>query len=388
MKTNILLTGGRAPVTLELARLLSQAGYNIFVADSLKYHLCSYSKAVIKSFFVPAPKFDYNGFIQGLITIITEEKISILIPTCEEIFYIANGLEKLTPLCEVFTESLDKLNLLHNKWKFIHKVQKLGLVTPKTWLIESDQDLCNVLKTQTPAKIILKPVYSRFASNIQILNQPITNIPSLEINPQKAWVAQEFITGKHYCSYSIVHQGKLTAHAVYPAIYTVDAGSCIYFEAINHPQILNWVEIFVASEKFTGQIAFDFIEAENGILYPLECNPRSISAIHLFTVFDRLEEAFFNTTDHIIQPKCQQSSMIAIAMIIYSFASAILSNKLSDWFHKFMTSKDVIFRLSDPLPFFYLWVVMFQFWQMSQTNNISFQQASTMDIEWDGETIL
>jgi hypothetical protein len=79
--------------------------------------------------------------------------------------------------------------------------------------------------------------------------------------------------------------------------------------------------------------------------------------------------------------------MIAMAMIVYSLASAISSNKLGDWFKKFNTSKDVIFRLSDPVPFFHLWIVLLQFWQMSRNNAISLQQASTRDIEWDGEEI-
>lgn len=387
MNTNILLTGGRAPVTLELARLLSKAGYNIFVADSLKHHLCSYSQAVTQNFWVPPPRFNPTGFINALVEIIKQEKISLLIPTCEEIFYISNGLAQLTPLCDVFAEPLEKLNSLHNKWDFIRKVEQLGLPAPKTWLIQSHEDLWNVLKTPSPVKIVLKPVYSRFASNVQILTKPVATIPSLEIYPQKAWVAQEFIAGKHYCTYSIAHQGKLTAHTVYPTVYTAGAGSCVYFESIEHPQLFNWVKTFVQAEQFTGQIAFDFIEAEDGTLYPLECNPRAISAIHLFQPSDRLEQAFFNTTNFIIQPKTQQSSMIAMAMIVYSFASAISSNKLGDWFKKFITSKDVIFRLSDPVPFFHLWIVLLQFWQMSRNNSISLQQASTQDIEWDGEEI-
>lgn len=387
MNINILLTGGRAPVTLELARLFSKAGYNVFVADSLRHHLCSYSQAVTKNFLVPPPKFDPTGFVNALVEIIKQEKINLLIPTCEEIFYIANKLSLLTPLCEVFAEPLEKLNSLHNKWEFICKVEQLGLSVPKTWLIQSHQDLCNVLETSALDKIVLKPVYSRFASNVHILTKPIKTIPHLEINTKKAWVAQEFIAGKHYCSYSIAHRGKLTAQAVYPTIFTAGSGSCIYFQSIKHPQLLSWVKTFVQSEQFTGQIAFDFIQAEDGTLYPLECNPRAISAIHLFQSSDRLEKAFFNTTNTIIQPKSQQSSMIAMAMVVYSLTSAISSNKLGDWLKKFIVSKDVIFRISDPLPFFHLWIVLLQFWQMSRHNSSGLQQISTQDIEWNGEEI-
>ncbi|GAA6617717.1 ATP-grasp domain-containing protein [Scytonema sp. NUACC26] len=387
MNTNILLTGGRAPVTLDLARLLSAAGYRVFVADSLKYHLCTASRAVIKNFLVPPPKINLTGYINALLEIIKQEKIGLLIPTCEEIFYISSQLSLLSSYCQVFAEPLEKLKGLHNKWQFINRVQQLGLLAPETWLVNSHQDLLDILDLPNPQKIVLKPVYSRFASHVRVLSKPINEIPSLEIHSNKAWVAQEFISGKHYCTYSIAQQGKIVAHAVYPTIFTAGKGSCIYFESIEHSGLLEWVKTFVEAEKFTGQIAFDFIESDDGMLYPLECNPRAISAIHLFEVSDGLEKAFFNQTQTIIQPKIGQRTAIAMAMIVYGLASAISSGRFFSWLKMFMKTKDVVFRLSDPLPSFYLWIVLFQFIQMSHQSGLTLQQVSTQDIEWDGEEI-
>ncbi|KYC38216.1 hypothetical protein WA1_38395 [Scytonema hofmannii PCC 7110] len=387
MNTNILLTGGRAPVTLDLARLLSAAGYRVFVADSIKHHLCTASRAVIKNFLVPPPRINPTGYIEALLEIIQQESIEFLIPTCEEIFYISNKLFQLTPYCQVFAEPLEKLNRLHNKWQFINRVQQLGLVAPQTWLLNSHKDLLDVLDLPNPKKIVLKPVYSRFANHVHILSKPLSEIPLLEINSQKAWVAQEFLSGKHYCTYSIAHQGKVVAHAVYPTIFTAGKGSCIYFESIEHSGLLEWVKTFVEAEEFTGQIAFDFIESDDGVLYPLECNPRAISAIHLFEASDGLERAFFNKTNIIIQPKVGQRTAIAMAMIVYGLASAIRSGRFGSWLKMFMRTQDVVFRLSDPLPFFHLWIVLFQFIQMSRRSGLTLQQVSTQDIEWDGEEI-
>jgi predicted ATP-grasp superfamily ATP-dependent carboligase len=382
-----LLTGGRAPVTLDLARLFSQAGYKVFIAESLKHHLCSYSQAVTKNFLVPPPRQNPQAYISALIEIIKQEKIRLLIPTCEEIFYIAAGLKELSLFCQVFTEPLDKLNILHNKYEFICLVEKIGLLTPKTWLLKTQQDLEQFLNSSIPQKIVFKPVYSRFASHVQIVTKPVEKIPPLDIHTTRHWVAQEFIHGKHYCSYSITHQGQIKAMAVYPTIFTAGKGSCVYFAAIEHPKICQWVNTFVKSIQFTGQIAFDFIETPDGDLYPLECNPRTISAIHLFQSNDHLEQAFLNITDKIIQPTSGQSSMIAMAMIIYSLFPAILSNQFPDWLRKFLNSRDVLFRLSDPLPSLHIWIILLQFLQMSRQKSISLQQASTQDIEWDGEEI-
>jgi predicted ATP-grasp superfamily ATP-dependent carboligase len=387
LSTNILLTSGRAPITLELARLFSAAGYKVFVADSMKHHLCSLSQTVFKNFLVPPPKLQPGNYIAALVEIIKQEKISLLIPTCEDIFYVSHGLPQLTPHCQVFAEPLEKLNRLHNKWDFICRVENIGLTVPKTWLIKSQQDLIDILNLPTPNQLILKPVYSRFASNIHIVTKPVNKIPDIQINETKTWVAQQFIAGKQYCSYSIAHRGKLTAHAVYPTAFTAGKGSCIYFESVNHPQILQWVQKFVEAENFTGQIAFDFIESIDKMIYPLECNPRAISAIHLFQESDKLEQAFLNSVNNIIQPQFNQRAMIAMAMLIYGFPSSLKSNQIIKWIKIFLNTKDVIFRISDPMPFWSIWVILWQSLQLSLKTGLSLQEVSTQDIEWNGENI-
>ena len=111
---NILLTGGRAPAALELARAFHHAGHTVFMAESLRGHLSQPSNAIKANFVVPAPRQEEDAFINALKKIIEENKVNLLIPTCEEVFHIAMRREELP--CTVFTESIDKLDQLHNKW--------------------------------------------------------------------------------------------------------------------------------------------------------------------------------------------------------------------------------------------------------------------------------
>ena len=391
----ILLTGGRAPVTLELARQFNQAGHRVLVADSLQHQLCSYSRAVAKNFVVPAPKTQPSAYIAALLDIIQTEKVDYLIPTCEEVFYIAAGLAELQPYCQVLAEPLETLNRLHNKWLFIQRIKSLGLVTPKTWLIQSSQDLEAVMQHSLPSKLVLKPVYSRFASQVHFIDKPIPAInnksvaalPKIDLRPDKQWVAQEFIAGTHYCIYGVAHQGELRAFAAYPTVFTAGAGSCIYFESVQHSGLLHWLKTVVAAEQFTGQIAFDLIETTDGILYPLECNPRAISAIHLFHPSDRLDLAFLNRGDRLIFPQTDRSAMIAMAMFVYGLPTAIASQRFKTWLKAMMTAKDVIFQQDDPLPALHLSLVMGQFIAMAIQKRQSLQRVSTQDIEWDGAPI-
>jgi ATP-grasp domain len=388
MVQTILLTGGRAPVTLELARQFAWADYRVVVADSLPQQLCTCSNAVAKNFLVPAPRSHPADYIAALQAIIQAEGVTCLIPTCEEIFYIAAGLDQLTPLCSVLVEPLEKLNQLHNKWRFIQRMQSLGLAVPRTWLIQSQADLETVLNAATPTKLVLKPVYSRFASQVCFVDQPSQTPVTIDIRPDKPWVAQEFIAGTHYCIYGVAHQGKLTAFAAYSTVFTAGvAGSCIYFESVTRPNLLAWMETVVAAEQFTGQIAFDLIETPDKILYPLECNPRAISAIHLFTPADRLDRALLNQTDRLIQPQLVNPAMIGLAMLIYGLPSAIVTQRLPLWIKTMLTAKDVIFQWRDPLPALHISVTLWQFIRMSIQRQQTLQQVSTQDIEWDGAAI-
>jgi hypothetical protein len=60
---NILLTGGRAPATLEIARAFHRAGHIVFMAESLPGHLSAPSNAVARDFLVPPPRQQMRAFL-------------------------------------------------------------------------------------------------------------------------------------------------------------------------------------------------------------------------------------------------------------------------------------------------------------------------------------
>jgi predicted ATP-grasp superfamily ATP-dependent carboligase len=138
---NILLTGGRAPAALELARIFHAAGHQVFLAESVSSSLTANSCSVAASFLVPPPRQQPKDFIRALIKIICQNKIDLLTPTCEEAFHVARGHAELSECCTVFVEPLVRLRPLHNKWMFIQLAAELGLPVPKTSLIERADDL-------------------------------------------------------------------------------------------------------------------------------------------------------------------------------------------------------------------------------------------------------
>ncbi|MBI5822501.1 MAG: carbamoylphosphate synthase large subunit [Chloroflexi bacterium] len=375
---NILLTGGRAPATLDLARAFHRAGHNVFMAESLRGHLSQPSAAVKANFVVPAPRQNKEAFLAALKKIIIENQIDLLIPTCEEIFYISMGRGQLP--CKVFAEPIKKLNQFHNKWNFVVNAIGLDLYAPETILINSQEDLLHAYAHWR--ELVLKPIYSRFAARTLIL--PPLQMALSTLRFDSPWIAQELIDGRQYCSYSVCHGGVVHAHTAYPSRFTAGQGAAITFEHVEHPAIFTWVKTFVRENNFTGQIAFDFIQTADGLLFALECNPRATSGIHLLASHPQFVDAFLDPQPGCITPADKSTHMLSTAMLMYALPTAIMDSQFLDWLKTFFTSNDVILNFRDPLPFFLQLRSVLAYLSLARKEGISALEASTFDIEWNG----
>jgi predicted ATP-grasp superfamily ATP-dependent carboligase len=382
-----LLTGARAPVTLELARLFKQAGYTVFVADSLPWTMCHGSTAVTKVFRVPAPAYQPVEFINRLIEIIRQNQIELLIPTCEEIYFVAMGHKKLEACCRVFAPDIQTLLHLHNKWLFIQQARNLGLTVPVTRLIT---DIAQVATQPPTGAVVLKPAFSRFAARVIIQPQnPLETLAGIGVSTRQPWVIQQFVTGRQLCTYSVACQGTLTAHSCYPTTYTAGQGASIVFTPVDHPATLNWVQSFVSRTQFSGQIAFDFIESAEGQVWAIECNPRTTSGIHLFAGMASLTDAFTTPNSSLQTPASGSSKLITSAMLLYALRRVRSITTLKSWWHSVRTGQDVIFRATDPAPALVSqWLMVGQLFALSLRLGVSLPEASTADIEWNGEAVL
>jgi hypothetical protein len=87
---NVLLTNGRFPVAIDLARQLRLAGHTIFAVDPMQFHACKASNVVEKSFRVSAPRENAAGYIAAVKHTVKTEQIDLIIPLHEEIFHLAD----------------------------------------------------------------------------------------------------------------------------------------------------------------------------------------------------------------------------------------------------------------------------------------------------------
>lgn len=381
-RKRFLLMGGRSTSTLDLARQLHAAGHEVLTADTTKWHICGASNAISKSLVIPSPRFEPEAFIKILLEIVNDEKIEMLIPTYEEVIYISKHLEKFPESCSVFSDSFEKLHYLHNKWLFYCRQKNHGIGSPETVLIRSQEDLNNLSISKSYA---LKACYSRASQSMLKVTPLQQSMPKIKIEPHNPWIAQEWLEGKRFCTYSICHNGIVKAHATYPVQFSIEGNSCLNFESVEHSKILEWVNRFVALENYTGQVGFDFFELSNGQIYAIECNPRATNGLLLFKSSDRLDRAFLNSVAAPIYPAIGNRKQIALGMLLYGMKTAYKEKQIPAFLKTLLTTTDVVLNCKDFKPFLFQPFVFGLYMYQILKWRLNLPSYFTYDFNWDGE---
>jgi hypothetical protein len=386
MGKTFLLTGARAPVTLDLARALKRAGHRVIGAESLSHALSRRSNAFSAFYSVPAPNDGPDAFRKAVGKIIEDEGVEVLVPTCEEVFHLAPMRGASTDRLTLWVDDPAKLGRLHSKVEFNTCALSAGLPVPFTFRATSPKELGSALDGIGGDRVVLKPEYSRFATRTLILDrdQARNIIPS--ISTGAAWCVQEFLPGKEYCSYSLAKDGRLLAHLTYSHEFKAGKGAGICFEAVSHPAIEDWVKRFVEATGYTGQIAFDFIEDDSGTVRALECNPRATSGLHLFAQNPEFIDllAGGEGSGRILAPESGESAQLRLAMLVYGLPSIDSWHRLTLWGSIFSGARETVFDSRDPIPFFDQFISFFALIRAGLRGRVTPLEASTRDIEWNG----
>jgi hypothetical protein len=271
---------------------------------------------------------------------------------------------------------------LHNKWQFVHIANQLNLPVPETHLLNTPADLQELGgRVQT---MVLKPVYSRFATATQLPPHTAASLARVRPTQQQPWIAQQYISGQLLCTYSIAHHGQLCAYAAYPIDLRVGRGAAIAFAPVEHPGARDWVMHLVQATGFHGQIAFDFIERQDGRLFAIECNPRATSGLHLFAGQLDFVAALLGEREDMLEPRDARPAMLTLAMILYGLPACRSIAQWRTWWRTFRQSRDVIFRRDDPGPWLAQFASLWHYWRWSRRYGISMVEATTFDIAWNG----
>ncbi|PTX99623.1 ATP-grasp domain-containing protein [Verrucomicrobia bacterium LW23] len=426
-----LFTGARSPACLEWVRLVQQAGAEwVVAADSLAFALAGWSNTVDAYERLPSPRANLRAYEQALYTLIRRHRISCLIPTCEEAFYISQIAEKLRETgCQVAVPDFSLMATLHHKYYFQQwAAKRLGssdqwsqtnVTFPESHLLVDKRDLYAhaARPGQSDSLWVLKPAWSRFATQVRV-GIRLSELPDAALHSGIAptdrmpWVLQRCVAGTEYCSYSILHRGQVVAHTCYQPTWRAGAGasgSGICFLPHSAQAIRRFVERFGAETGASGQFAFDYIygttsEAGARAYHVLECNPRATSGIHLVSASlnDREKRQMVGHGMSLPRPELNDLPgktdsqghgmslednplMVALAMLVFGAPSALCTSAAWRKFAgDFARGRDVIYASEDPLPVVGQMFAFAEIVLLALRQGLPLTSATTADIEWNG----
>ena len=375
MTDTVLLTLGRLPKGLDLARSFKLAGFRVVVADPFRWHLMRVSNAVSRSYQVTAPNVDSDRYLDELATIIRREQVSVVVPVSEETMYVAALKDRIAPDILIYGMSQTTLIALHDKQRFIEMAQDIGLPVPETYRLTDPR----AGKLVDRGDYVLKPANSCAGKGVQIKTK---GTPPPTSADAATMIVQHFVNGWQACSFSVVHEGRAMITVVYRG--TVMTGTvAVGFERIDgRTGIEAWVETFVAHTGYSGFIAFDFIIAEDGKPYAIECNPRVTSGIH-FLPADIIVPMMLN-------PRRTMPPRLRVDRHFQQFWPSLTETQARVFrFSEFrrhlgslFRSRDVTWRWRDPLPFLLMPITSMKMLWTAMTTEKTLGEAATDDIEW------
>ena len=361
---NILIGGGKMTKTLQLARSFHAAGHRVILFDLDKYWFSGYrfSNAVAGFYTVPDRQKDKDGYTTALRAIAKQENIDFFVPVgiFANDYFDSNRQPVLSGYCETFHFDADTMKMLDDKFTFTEIARSLSLSVPKAFLITDPEQVLKFDFSQEKNKYILKsivydPIFRLDLTKLPMesLEKMAVRVKSLPISKDNPWILQEFIAGKEYCTHSTVRNGELTVHCCCES-----SAFQVNYENVDKPEILQWVSHFVKELQLTGQISFDFIQAEDGTIYAIECNPRTHSAITMYYNHPGLADAYLGKdfasnvrTIYPLQPLPDSKPTYWLYHEVWRLNEIRSLKQLQTWFKNILRGKDAIFDVNDPLPF-------------------------------------
>ncbi|OAN41591.1 ATP-grasp enzyme [Mycolicibacterium iranicum] len=347
----VLITGGKMTKALQLARSFHAAGHRVVLVESAKYRFTGhrFSRAVDAFHIVPEPT--HPGYGRALADIVHREGVDVFLPVSSPAasVYDAEVGDLLRGFCDVVHADADTVRSLDDKAQFSALARSLGLAVPD-WRRITDPEQIEHFEFPAGRSYILKRIaynpvgrmdLTRLSADTPRRNTEFAR--SLNISEDDPWILQEFVEGREYCTHSTVRDGTVQVYGC-----CVSSAFQVNYAHVDHPEIRSWIQRFVAALRLTGQVSFDFIEAADGGVYAIECNPRTHSAITMFYDDPRVAQAYLDDGHPTVVPRPDAR---ATHWIYHELWRLLTEPRRWKRLRGIISGKDAIFDPKDPLPY-------------------------------------
>lgn len=387
----ILLTSSRMPCAIDLIRKLGSQGHTVIATDTFRATPGGHSKYAAALKITASPRYETRRFIQDIKQIMRDERIDLVVPAFEEVFYLAKHVDELAPIAPLFMPSFETLATLHDKAATMRLAIKLGIRVPRTIIVTSREELRS--GAADIPEFFARPVYSRGGVELFTNTGPLAGVISLDdcvIEKEKPWLLQEFVHGTDVCSMSIAHSGRISGHAAYIHPREIEHAGGIVFESVHEPECLEIAKKIVEETRYNGHVSFDFMKTDRGMVL-IECNPRPTAGAHVMSpeIYEQAVLDWEASKLRIAEPgiRCKYSVALVRDMVLH------WKEAPEDIKHLFSDAKEMIADPEDLLPALYQilsygHVLNYRFHLHTGAHQPNMLMAAYFhDICWNGEPI-
>ena len=374
MTERVLVSLGRLPKGLELARALHAAGARVTIAESMPWNLSRISRAVAAQIVVPPPATRTEQFRNGFLDAVARTGSQVVAPVSEEIFHVAAACAELPEGVRFHGMPLASLLALHDKLRFAELAERLGLPVPVTHAASTDA----AARFAASNDFITKPWLSSSGHGVGLHRAGDALPPERD-----GLLVQQRLEGAEFSTFSATHAGRVIGTVAYRA-RILSGTVAVCFERIEAPdaRALSWIERLVDGTDFTGFISFDFREDAGGTPWVLECNPRATSGIHF------VEHA--DLAGAVLDPAGQRAFRTRKERVLQQFFPALTATQSAAWrglpwrqnLKLLFGCRDVAWSPRDPLPFLLMTPLSWPILKRVIFEGMSFGEASTVDVGW------
>jgi hypothetical protein len=371
----VLLTLGRLPKALDLARGFAAIGWRVIVAEPFARHICGSSRSVAKSIRVPAPADGKAAYLQALAEIVRTEAVDLVLPVSEETMHVAHLPPLLPPGVRVLTMPPGILLRLHHKGGFCDFAAAHGLDVPESIPL-GDPRAAALAAT---GRVVVKPVHG--CSGRGVLRLPEgAMLPAAD--PAVPALVQRFVPGQEFSTCTLAHRGRVLGTSIYRGLL-MSGSVAVAFERVAHPAIEDWVRRFTEASGWSGFLAFDIIVDAEGRPWGLECNPRTTSGLHFFEPAD-IARAILDPENappprHRPETRLQQfwSCLTETQLSLFQRGGAFRANART-----LLATRDVCWQARDPWPLLAMPWTTWPIIRMAAQRRVPFGEVATLDVGW------
>ena len=371
----VLLTLGRLPKALEVARALRSAGCRVIVAEPFRRHLTGASRAVARSVVVTSPVQDREAYLGELAALAVAEGASLILPVSEEILHASLLRGRLPAGVRLAAMPHEALLALHDKLSFAAVCRAAGVAVPETFALGDPR----AVELARRARTVVKPLFSCSGRGVRFLAEGAVLPPADE-----PALVQEFCAGRLLSTFTLARSGLPRITVTYRGA-VMQGTVAVCFERIDTPPAVEaWVGAMVRHTGFDGFISFDLVEDAQGAIRGIECNPRATSGIHFVEPADLATALLDPQADGPLRFKGNRLMQQFYPCLTETQRTMFGAGPFRENLRCLFAASDVTWSASDP------WPLLSQPWtswpiiELAMRRRCTFGEVAMLDLAWSG----